>query len=330
MSWDVGLLSDDAFTKHRKTMKVPPLADAGLDLTPDEVVDETPLRAVFATWILWATVLATIAATYTRLGPGQLYNMSGDGFSAAMSRVLVEMNYPLALVAIAIVLLSLDVLGTRWRAAGGIAIALCLVTAWPGVVDESDLDARWINAVPALGVLIAIALSIVAAANSGLGAAPRLAFDKARIAIAAVVILVSLPWIAADLGFYFPDGIFITERAITGSDGMVNPAVHLGHHHGFDGSLIVLSALLLSRGRVRSNALRLATRLFVALMFAYGTVNMAQDFTNEQWGKRGWIDWEIPNAVSITFTPVWLAILGFTAIVAVLLGREGPGLQASR
>lgn len=310
-------------------MTVSPSAEDRSDSAVDHVVRETPHGEVFGTWVLWAVVLGAIAVTYSRLEPGQLYNMSGDGFSAAMSRVLVEMNYPLSLVAIPIVLLALDVLDMRWRAAGGIAIALCLITAWPGVVNEADLDARWINAAPAAGVLIALSLSVMAAAKSGLGAAPPLKMDAARIAVAVSVILLALPWIAADLGFYLPDGILITERAITGSDGVVNPAVHLGHHHGFDGSLIVLSALHLSRPRVRSDALRISVRIFVALMFAYGSVNMAQDFTNEQWIKRGWIDWEIPNAVSITLTPVWLVILGFTAVMALLMRREGPEARAS-
>ncbi len=309
-------------------MAVSPPSDAGLTSSADDGVGATPHGEVFGVWVLWAVVLAAIAATYTRLGPGELYNMSGDGFSAAMSRVLVEMNYPLSLVSIPIVLLALDVLDKQWRVAGGVAIALCLVTAWPGVVDDADLDARWINALPALGVFIALSLSLAAAAKSGLGSARRLALDKARVAIAVVVIILSLPWIAADLGFYLPDGIFVMERAITGSDGAVNPAVHLGQHHGFDGSLIVLSALLLSRPRIGSHALRLSVQIFVALMFAYGAVNMAQDFTNEQWAKRDWIDWEIPHAVSITFTPVWLAILGFTAAMALLIRREHRVLQA--
>jgi hypothetical protein len=36
------------------------------------------------------------------------------------------------------------------RLLAGVAAALCLVVVIPGVVSQSDLDAKWINAVPAL------------------------------------------------------------------------------------------------------------------------------------------------------------------------------------
>ena len=63
------------------------------------------------------------------------------------------------------------------------------------------------------------------------------------------MLVVSIPWIAAILGFYLPEGIFIMERPGI-EDGVTIAAVHLGQHHGFMGALIVASALLLSRSRL--------------------------------------------------------------------------------
>ena len=266
-----------------------------------------------AVWGMWAVLLGALAVTYTRLDPTELYHVSRNGFSGGMSRVLVEMNYPLSLVAIALILISLDVLPTRWWWVGGPAIALGALTAWPGVVDDADLDARPINALPAMGVGLALLLTVAAVKKTGPSLAPRRPLDIGRLIIGGVVLLLSLPWIAADIGIFLPDGVFIMERPITSSDGNVAQAVHLGHHHGLDGSLILLSALLLSRVKIRSAKLAVATTSYVSLMFAYGGAICAQDFWNEQLVKRDWVDWEIPYAVKPSLAPVWLFILLMTA-----------------
>ena len=74
-------------------------------------------------------------------------------------------------------------------------------------------------------------------------------------------------------------------------------AVHHGHHHGLDGLLLVLSALLLSRigPSVRARWLRVVLGMYLALMTAYGLGNMANDFWTEQIWKRGWTDWQFPD-----------------------------------
>ena len=173
---------------------------------------------------------------------------------------------------------------------------LCAVTAVPGVVDQHDLDARWVNAVPAAGVAIALGLTAVAARRAGTGFAPRAPARPGAGRLAVVVLLVSIPWIAAILGFYLPEGIFIMERPAV-EDGVTIAAVHLGQHHGFMGALIVVSALLLSRPRLAPGRLAWAIRLYVSLAFAYGAVNMTQDAWNEQLWKRGTVDWKIPSAL---------------------------------
>ena len=275
-----------------------------------------------ATWAIWAALVVIVVVTYARLEPAELYHVSDDGLAGGVSRALVLLNFPIALVAVALALVALAALPARAWWLGGPAIALCAVTAWPGVVDQDDLDARLVNALPALGVALALGLTVAAARRVGMGFTPRLPLDRVRVALAALVLLVSIPWLAAELGFYLPEGIFIMERPGLEADGTTIAAVHLGHHHGLDGSLLVLSALLLSRPRLGAGRLATALRLYVSLAFAYGAVNMTQDDWNEQLVKRDWIDWKIPSALEPRPEPVWVVILLLAAATALLLCSE--------
>jgi len=279
------------------------------------------------TWAMWALVLIAVAVTNTRLDPSQLYHVSGHGLSAGLSRVIVVMNFPLAIIAVALILISLDVLPTRWWLLGGPALAMCLVTAWPGVVDNADLDAKAINAIPAIGVVLAFALTLAASKSPPSMTPGRLPLDTTRFVLGGAALLLSLPWLAAEVGVYLPDNVFITERPITGSDGLVHPAVHLGHHHGFDGALLIISAALLSRNRIRSRRLAPIVTTYLSLMFAYGAVNFAQDLWHEQIQKRGWVDWLIPKALEPAMTPIWLVILAITAATTLLLRHEIQKIQ---
>jgi hypothetical protein len=281
----------------------------------------TPQGEAIATWALWALVVLAILVTYSRLEPAELYHVSREGIDGGLSRALVELNFPIALVAVALVLVALGALPARAWLAGGPAIALCAVTAWPGVVDQDDLDARWVNAVSALGFATALVLTAVATQRAGAGAAARLRLDLLRVVLAVVVLFLSIPWIAAILGFYLPEGVFIMERPALEADGTTIAAVHLGQHHGFMGSLILVSALLLSRPRL-SGRLGTATWLYVSLAFAYGGVNMVQDAWNEQLVKRGWLDWKIPSALQPGLDPIWLVVLGVAALAALALRWE--------
>ena len=274
------------------------------------------------TWGMWAALLVAVVVTYARLDPAELYHVSRTGLGGGLSRALVIANFPLSLVAIALVLVALDVLSRRAWWIAGTAVALCAFTAWPGVVDQADLDARLVNVLPALGVALALGLTVAAARASGRAFAGRLRLDPLRAALAALVLLVSIPWLAAELGAYLPEGLFIMERPGLEADGTVLAAVHLGHHHGLDGALLVLSALLLSRPCLQSSRLALARLLYVSLMFAYGAVNLAQDAWNEQLVKRDLVDWRIPSALEPAPEPVWLAILALAAATALVLRRE--------
>ncbi len=192
-----------------------------------------------------------------------------------------------------------------WWAAGP-AIGLCATIPW--FVDQSDLDARWVNAIPALGVAIALVLTVAAARAAGASLAPRRPWDRWRIVVAVVVVLVSLPWITAELGFHFPGDLFMGEELGREKDGTTIAAVHLGHHHGTDGAVLFLTALLLSRVAVQRGALRIVVFAYLGTMLAYGGVNFVQDAWNEQIVKRGWTDASIPSALLPGAKPIWVVV----------------------
>ena len=281
-----------------------------------------------ATWAMWAVVLGMILVTYWRLPPDtraatdDLYHVSGNGLAGGLSRVLVELNFPMALVAIVVVLVAVDSLPRSAWALAAPAIVLSAGVAWPGVVDQDDLDARVVNVIPAVGVALALGLTVAAARRAGWGVAGRLPLDPLRLGIASVALVVSIPWIAADLGFFLPDGVFIMRRAALDTDGLPIAAVHLGHHHGMDGTLVALSALLLSRPRLRRGATASVTVAVTSLAFAYGIVNCVQDAWNEQLVKRGTIDWKIPSAILPSLSWIWLVILVLAALTALALRAE--------
>lgn len=289
---------------------------------------------VAAVWVLFAVVALEILVTYTHLPAHDLYHVSGSGFTGGSSRVLVFLNYPLALVAIPILAILAERLASgSLRILASIGIVLSAAVYWPGVVTESDLDARTVNAIAALGVLIALALTLVAA--SRLGRPTPLVLqpgDRLRVALAIIVFGLGLPWIGADMGFHL-DGVPVLGtlyqtgalRAQPGVAGL-HPAVHYGHHHGLDGVLLVLSALLLSRllSSVGLRWLRLSLGAYLALMLCYGAGNIANDIWLEQVVKRGWTDWEIPNVT----TPK--ASLAWAVIVLSAAGLYGAALWRTR
>jgi hypothetical protein len=236
-------------------------------------------REPLAVWLLYAVVALEILVTYSRLPPSQLYHVSGSGLEGGASRVVVFLNFPVALAAIAVAAL------TRRHVLAAVGALLCLPIFWPGVVRQSDLDARWVNAPCVIGVVL------VCAATAHLRVPSRRRGDGLRIAIAVLVVTVGLPWFAADLGFYFP-----------------GPHVHHGHHHGMDGVLLVLTTLLLSRLPSRPVA-----RAYLALMFTYGFGNIANDFWGEQIVARGWTSWTVPSVLEPRLTWAW-----FVLVVAAL------------
>lgn len=273
-----------------------------------------------AAWSIWGAVTLAVLVTYSRIDPADTYNVSRDGLAGGLSRTVTLLNFPIALVAVALALLAVAALPrAAWWAAVP-AIALCATIPW--FVDQGDLDARWVNAIPAFGVLIAGGLTAAATSRVGTSFASRLPGDRLRVIAAVVVLLLSLPWLTAELGFHFPGDVFMGEELGGESDGRVIAAVHLGHHHGTDGALLVLTALLLSRVRVEQRWLRIAVLGYLGTMLAYGGVNFVQDLWHEQIVKRGWTDASIPSALLPGLRPIWLVIVALAVLATLALLRE--------
>jgi hypothetical protein len=157
--------------------------------------------------------------------------------------------------------------------------------------------------------------------RAGARFAPRLPGDRARIVAALVIVLVSIPWIAAELGFFVGNRVFLTSRVVTEGDETL-AAVHLGHHHGLDGTLLTLFALLLSRVQLRDTRLGKLLLAYVSLMFAYGFMNFAEDAWHEQLVKRGWLEWRVPSALVPRLHWIWLVTLGVALLTYVLFAFE--------
>jgi hypothetical protein len=276
--------------------------------------------------VIWAALTVAVVVTYARVDPAETYHVSHEGLEGGLSRAVTLVNFPIALVAIALALIAVAALSpAAWWAAGP-AIALCATIPW--FVDQDDLDARWVNAIPAAGVVIALGLTVAATRRAGARPAPRRAWDRWRLVAAVLVVLVSLPWIGAELGFHFPGDVFMGEELGRESDGTTIAAVHLGHHHGTDGALLVLTALLLSRVAIERRRLRVVTFAYLGTMLAYGGVNFVQDAWNEQIVKRGWTDQGIPSALLPGVKPIWGVVVGLAVVAAVVLLREEKSYSA--
>jgi hypothetical protein len=270
-------------------------------------------------WMLFAVVTAEVVVTYSRIPALELYHVSGNGIEGGLSRALVFVNFPVALVALAVLgLIYTRLPGRSYRAVAILAGVLSAAVFWPGIVSQADLDARPVNAVAAVGVLLALVLTGVVARTGGLSRKSWHTADWVRASLAIVLLVAALPWLAADLGLYsngvpllgklFQSGQFLHERP--GLPALA-PAVHHGHHHGMDGVLLVLTALLLSRRVGRRPALA----AYLSLMFCYGVGNFANDFWIEQIVKRGWTSWEIPSVTEPRVSIAW----GLIVIAAVSL-----------
>ena len=283
----------------------------------------TTAANVTAVWALFGVVAVEIVVTYARVAPTELYHVSGTGAAAGFGRALVFLNFPVALAALPLLALAADRLPRSpvAMATSLLAGALCAVVFWPGVVDQGDLDARPVNALPAVGVALAVILT----------AAARLFRGRVRIHPGAAVLVVPLlvlaiPWLAADLGFSL-DGvpvlgsIFLTGKIVGG-----HAAVHVGHHHGMDGVLLALAALALipAARQVPARALRAAACMYIGLELAYGLANAVQDGWLEQVVKRGWTGFEIPSVLHPAASLAWLGIAIAGAVFSTLVLRPIP------
>jgi hypothetical protein len=246
-----------------------------------------------------------VIATYSRFPTTLLYNVRhSDTVAAGFGRELVALNFPFALVGIALVGLAWPRLRGRLRAVGVLAIALCAVVYL--AVDEADLDAKPLNAVPALGLALAVALVLAV----GVSGKRLVRGDRLRIVLAAVLVFFSAPLIAAELGFFLDrvpllGRLFETSR-LTSQPGVagLHYAVHHGQHHGWQATMLSLTALALSR-LPRPRVLD----VYLALMLAYGVGNLVNDDWLEQVVKRGWTSHEVPSILTPAANWGWAAVL---------------------
>ena len=265
-------------------------------------------RELRTVWLLLAADATAVVVTYARLPASSLYDVSGTGIRAGLSRAVVELNFPDALIAIAVLGVIAPRLGVRARLVAGAAVLLCLVVVIPGVVSPANLDATWANAIPAAGVAVAFVLTLFA------GRIERV--RAVRLVVVAPLVLLATPWIAALFGFYL-DGVpllgrlFQTRKLVTFHNAS-HHAVHHGVHHGLQGLVIIVSALLLARLPNRISP-------YLALMVAYGLGNIANDAWLEQVAERGWTSWTIPSCLEPGATWTWLAVLLVTPVVWLLL-----------
>ncbi|HEY8407741.1 MAG TPA: hypothetical protein VIK66_07180 [Gaiellaceae bacterium] len=259
-------------------------------------------REVRLIWAVVAATLAALVATYSRLPASELYNVSRSGIRAALGRAVVDLNFPDSLIALAVLGVVGPSLTPRGKRLAVVAALLCAVG--PAFVRQGDLDVRWVNAVAAVGVALAFALTFFA---RGPHPPVQVRGDGLRIVLAVVLTLVALEWVAAALGFSL-DVVFQSSRIVSYHGNAPHHAVHRGMHHGLYGLLLALTALLLSRLPNRISPL-------LALLVAYGVGNMLNDLWLEQVAERGWTSWTIPSCLEPGATWTWLAVLLATPVI---------------
>jgi hypothetical protein len=282
-------------------------------------------------WALWGLVALAVFITYWRIPPAELYNTSGTGPLAGASRLVVYLGYPVAIVAVPLAFIAAARFGKRSAyAAAAVATLLCFTIGLPGVIDQSDLDARPVNALAAVGVGIALTLTAAALVRRGGGnSAPWGPADWLRALAAVALLLAALPWIFAEVGFYVSDApllgsIFMGKEIVPSPGGEPSlRAVHLGSHHGMDGTLLAISALALFRvpRRLASRAGRIALNAYLSLLLVYGLANALQDFWTEQLVKRGSVSAVIPSLIRPSASWAWAALLAAALAICLAVSR---------
>lgn len=291
------------------------------------------LREIHAIWLLVALATVAVLETYWRFPASELWKVSGTGVSGGASRAFVFVSFSPALISIAVLPVVVDRLARRGvTLLGVLAAVLCATVALPGVQTPNDLDAKWSNLPAVTGVLLTFALTVWAGARGRREAVRTTrAGDLARLVTGAVALFFAAPYIAAELGFFL-DGVpllgwvFQTSRLRPESpgSGSIHAAVHHGHHHGLDGLLLTVTALLLSRvlGGIQLKRLRTATAAYLSVMLVYGLTNMANDLWSEQVVKRGWTTWQIPDVLTPTADAAWAAMVACAVVVYYACWRE--------
>lgn len=296
------------------------------------------LRDIYVVWLLFFLTAVAVFATYWRLPPSELWKVHNSGFIGGSGRAFVFLSFSAAVAAIAILPIVVDRLDDR-RAdlLALVAVVLSATVALPGVQTESHLDPKWSNLPAVVGVALAFVLTLWAS-RAGRREFPRTSLegDTARLFVAGLSLFFAAPYIAAELGFFLDGVPVLGSIFLTGAirpepgAGYSHAAVHHGHHHGMDGFLLAVTALLLSRlvGSIRRPFLRNLTAVYLALMLVYGLTNQAQDLWTEQIVKRGWTAWDIPNVLHPSPSAAWGAMVACGLVLYALFLRPRQRLFA--
>jgi hypothetical protein len=293
----------------------------------------TGIVDVVAAWTLLAVVATEVFVTYARLPVQELYQVRNTGAGTGGARLLAFIGFPASLVAIAVLGLVSARIHRRTAVLSALAGgALTAAIVWPGALGEAGLETQPARLLAFAGVMLSLGLTTLAERAVGLGAVGREPFDRVRVVLAAILLFGALPWMAADLGFSLDrvpvlNAIFQTDILLRQPGQPLLPAVHDGHHHGMDGVLLALTAMLLSRSLhfVTRPRLRLATGAYLAVVFVYGLTNAVQDFTTEQVVKRGWTTHSIPKMVVPSIRPAWAVVIVLIACVVIIWRARSRG-----
>jgi hypothetical protein len=261
--------------------------------------------------------------------------------------VVVLLGWPVALAAIPLTAVSVERFlasphshrSARVVVGASLAsIGLCLTIAWPGAQQGSHLDAKWINTPAAVGVAIAFALTIYVVATTGRGEAPPgTRLDAAWAAAFLVILILSLPWLFANLGYYVGDvpglrRLFMSQQVVPEPGYPHLRAVHLGNHEGIDGVLLAITAVVLMRslGQMARSARRTALAVYLSVLLVYGLEVALADGLHEQITKRGWTGWRVPTVLHPAVSWAWLAVLVVALLVwlAVRASLRRPAAQS--
>ena len=112
-------------------------------LTEDEMMAGTSLKPgsqmsirvhLWAVWVAVAAIAAAIFLTYALLPASEFYHVSHEGLAGGASRALVYSNFPVSLVGLAAIGVSLILLRRRamFTVIGAVGAVLCLATVVPG------------------------------------------------------------------------------------------------------------------------------------------------------------------------------------------------------
>ena len=280
------------------------------------------------------------------LPSSERYGISEEGFLAGFYRLILWLNFPVAVLSLLCNFIVLDIwLDKRkeeghlrsfyghkiWPVLTVLSSFLCLIVVFPGVLDDKNLQFDLVHLLPATGVLLSL-IGFFSVFNllSDPEKKTSSPFEKIvgskqkanwPIGIGLVLaLLLSLPWIFADLGIYIGD-IPLLGKAWMSREPTPHrewlAAVHLGHHHGMDGLFLLFFALLIGKdlSDLALSSLRLSLSFCCALLVPYGFWALFSDFWEEQIWKRGVTDLCFDNALTPQVNLYWLGFL----VVALLV-----------